>query len=186
MLFPRVGIILAMTGSIGKRFTAVCCAGAIAGMSLLAATKASGEEIVPADRVVVRKSEHRLYLYRGAQLLGTYHVSLGLNPLGQKERERDFRTPEGHYFLARRNTRSDFFLAIQVSYPNKQDALNARRHGWAPGGLIMLHGLPNTLKHGPDYYSQNDWTDGCIAMSNSDMVEIWMRTQDNIPIDIFP
>ncbi len=143
-------------------------------------------EIAAADRVVVRKSEHKLYLYSGTRLLGAYQVKLGLAPVGQKEREHDFRTPEGHYYLARRNTRSDYFLSIQVSYPNKEDELRARKNRWQPGGLIMIHGLPNYLKHSPDYYASTDWTDGCIALSNSDMVEVWMRTQDNIPIDIYP
>ncbi len=148
--------------------------------------RALAEEILPADRVVVQKAERKLLLYRGEKLLGSYRVALGLNPQGPKERERDYRTPEGRYFLSRRNTRSDYFLSIQVSYPNKQDEKNARHRGWAPGGSIMIHGLPNTPKHSPLYYAETDWTDGCIALSNSDMVEIWMRTQDNIPIDIFP
>jgi murein L,D-transpeptidase YafK len=139
-----------------------------------------------ADRVVVHKSEHKLYLYSGEHLMGVYRVALGLSPVGQKERERDFRTPEGHYFLARRNTRSDYFLAIQVSYPNKQDEVRAHKNGWAPGGSIMIHGFPNSPHHPSAYYESNDWTDGCIALSNSDMVEVWMRTQDNIPIDIYP
>ena len=150
------------------------------------AAAARADEILPADHVIVRKAERKLYLYRGSDVLGTYKVALGLNPLGPKERERDYRTPEGRYFLSRRNTRSDYFLAIQVSYPNKQDERNARRRGWAPGGAIMIHGLPNVPKHTPLYYEQNDWTDGCIALSNSDMVEVWMRTQDNIPIEILP
>jgi len=139
-----------------------------------------------ADRVVVHKSEHKLYLYNAELLLGVYKVALGLSPVGQKQRERDFKTPEGRYFLARRNTRSDYFLAIQVSYPNKVDELRAHQKGWAPGGSIMIHGFPNSPHHPTAYYESNDWTDGCIALSNSDMVEVWMRTQDNIPIDIYP
>jgi murein L,D-transpeptidase YafK len=153
-------------------------------VSLGASAAHASEEL--ADRVVVHKSEHKLYLYNGGHLLGAYKVALGLSPVGQKERERDFRTPEGHYFLARRNTRSDFFLAIQVSYPNKEDELRAHKNGWAPGGSIMIHGFPNSPHHPSAYYESNDWTDGCIALSNSDMVEVWMRTQDNIPIDIYP
>jgi murein L,D-transpeptidase YafK len=144
------------------------------------------DEIAVADRVVVHKAEHKLYLYSGSELVGEYRVALGLSPVGQKERERDFRTPEGRYFLARRNTRSEFFLAIQVSYPNKEDEERAHKNGWAPGGAIMIHGFPNAPKHPSAYYASNDWTDGCIALSNSDMVEVWMRTQDNIPIDIYP
>ncbi|MGC2031882.1 MAG: L,D-transpeptidase family protein [Steroidobacteraceae bacterium] len=146
----------------------------------------SAEEIAAADRVVVHKAEHKLYLYSGERLLGEYKVQLGLSPSGQKEREHDFRTPEGRYYLTRRNVRSDYFLAIQVSYPNKEDELRARKMRWAPGGSIMIHGFPNAPKHPASYYESNDWTDGCIALSNSDMVEVWMRTQDNIPIDIYP
>lgn len=147
---------------------------------------AQAEDIAAGDHVVVRKAEHKLYLYSGSRLLAEYKVQLGLSPVGQKEREHDFRTPEGRYILAHRNTRSDFFLAIQVSYPNKEDELRARKKRWAPGGSIMIHGFPNTPKHPAAYYASNDWTDGCIALSNSDMVELWMRTQDNIPIDIYP
>ena len=146
----------------------------------------SAEEIAAADRVVVHKAEHKLYLYSGERLLGAYKVQLGLSPSGQKEREHDFRTPEGRYYLTRRNVRSDYFLAILVSYPNKEDELRARKMRWAPGGSIMIHGFPNVPKHPASYYESNDWTDGCIALSNSDMVEVWMRTQDNIPIDIYP
>jgi murein L,D-transpeptidase YafK len=154
--------------------SALCCGAAIP----------SG--IAPADRVVVRKAERKLYLYHGEELIGAYRVALGLNPVGQKEREHDFRTPEGRYSLARRNTRSDYFLAIQVSYPNKEDERRAHKNHWAPGGAIMIHGLPNAPRHAPAYYYSNDWTDGCIALSNSDMVEVWMRTQENVPIEILP
>ena len=76
----------------------------------------------------MHKAEHKLYLYSGEHLLGEYKVALGLSPSGQKEREHDFRTPEGRYYLARRNTRSDYFLAIQVSYPNKEDELRAHKN----------------------------------------------------------
>ncbi len=147
---------------------------------------AGAAAILTADHVVVHKSKRKLALYSGDRLLGEYKVALGLNPVGTKEREHDFRTPEGRYFLSRRNTHSDFFLSIQVSYPNKDDELRAKKNRWQPGGLIMIHGLPNVPKHPAAYYASSDWTDGCIALSNSDMVEVWLRTQDNIPIDIYP
>ena len=163
----------------------MCLALATAGGWMNGASAANSGTAL-ADRVVVHKAEHRLYLYSGDRLLGVYKVALGLSPVGHKERERDFKTPEGRYFLSRRNTRSDYFLSIQVSYPNKQDELRARKNGWAPGGSIMIHGYPNSPHHPSGYYESNDWTDGCIALSNADMVEVWMRTQDNIPIDIYP
>jgi murein L,D-transpeptidase YafK len=145
-----------------------------------------GVELPLADRVLVRKSERRLYLMRGSDVLRAYHIALGLNPDGHKERAGDFRTPEGNYKLTRRNTRSDFFLSIQVSYPNPNDVNKARRNGWQPGGSIMIHGLPNDPRHAPDYYASQDWTDGCIAVTNADMVEIWMMTSENVPIAIEP
>lgn len=138
-----------------------------------------------ATRVVVHKSARRLDLMRGEEVLRSFRVSLGLMPSGHKEREGDFRTPEGRYYLTRRNPRSDFFLSIQVSYPNDRDIRNAKSNGWEPGGAIMIHGLPNRLKRDPDYY-ERDWTDGCIAVSNADMVEIWLLTHNNTPIDILP
>src|SRR5262245_42487144 len=144
------------------------------------------ESVPTADRVVLYKGERRMLLMRGDSILRTYKVALGLNPIGHKERAGDFRTPEGRYYLTRRNPRSDFFLSIQVSYPNDADVKKARRNGWDTGGSIMIHGLPNQLKHTPKYYESRDWTDGCIAVSNSDMVEIWLLTGNNTPIEILP
>jgi murein L,D-transpeptidase YafK len=138
------------------------------------------------DRIVVHKGERRLLLMQGGNIVRSYHVSLGLNPVGQKERSGDFRTPEGTYRLERRNARSDYFLSIKVSYPNEADLRRARVRHWNTGGSIMIHGLPNYLKHEPEFYQSHDWTDGCIALSNADMTEIWMLTPDDVPIDILP
>jgi murein L,D-transpeptidase YafK len=146
----------------------------------------SGAQMPLASRVVVHKSARRLELLRGGEVLRSYRIALGLAPQGHKERAGDFRTPEGRYMLTRRNPRSDFFLSIQVSYPSAEDIRRARKNGLDPGGAIMIHGMPNRLRHDPDYYLKRDWTDGCIAVSNSDMVEIWLLTQDDIPIDILP
>ena len=143
-------------------------------------------ELPIADHVVVRKSLRRLYLMRGNAVLRSYKIALGLHPVGQKERSGDFRTPEGRYYLTRRNPRSDYFLSIQVSYPNDADLRRARHHRWDAGGAIMIHGLPNRLRRPPEYYEKYDWTDGCIAVSDSDMLEIWLMTRENTPIDILP
>ena len=139
-----------------------------------------------ADELVVHKSERRLDLMRHGQVLRSYRIALGLDPQGPKQRAGDFRTPEGLYYLARRNPRSDYFLSIQVSYPNAEDLRRAQREHVDPGGSIMIHGLPNTLSHKPSYYAGSDWTDGCIALSDSDMVEVWLMTRDNTPIKILP
>ncbi len=143
------------------------------------------QQLPMVTRVVVYKGARRLDLMRGEEVVRSFRVSLGLMPRGPKEQAGDFRTPEGHYELTRRNARSDFFMSIQVSYPNDRDMRHAKANGWDPGGSIMIHGLPNRLKREPEYYGR-DWTDGCIALSNSDMVEIWMLTNNNTPIDILP
>jgi murein L,D-transpeptidase YafK len=139
-----------------------------------------------ADRVIVRKSDRRLYLMRSGQVLRSYKVALGLRPEGHKQFEGDYRTPEGKYRLVRRNPNSEFFLSIQVSYPNDQDIARARAQGLRPGGAIMIHGQPNTPRRSRDYYSNVDWTEGCIALANSDMVEIWLMTPPDTPIEIQP
>ena len=139
-----------------------------------------------ADSVVVRKAARKLELLRNGQILRSYKVALGLRPEGHKQFEGDFRTPEGKYLLTRRNPNSDYFLSIQVSYPNDQDVARARKQGQRPGGAIMIHGQPNTPRKPRDYYSNVDWTEGCIAVSNSDMVEIWLMTRADTPIEIEP
>ena len=126
---------------------------------------ASGSAIEMADRVIVRKSERQLLLMRGDRVLRTFGVALGLSPTGPKRREGDFRTPEGNYRLSSRTPNSDFF---------------------APGGLIMIHGQPNRPSRPLAYYQKRDWTNGCIAVSNADMVDIWLMTPDNTPIQILP
>jgi len=139
-----------------------------------------------ADQIIVHKKDRRLELMRNEQVIGSYGIKLGLDPRGPKMREGDFRTPEGRYRLTRRNPNSEFFLSIQISYPSESDLQRARRNGWPPGGLIMIHGLPNKPKHPLEYYEGRDWTDGCIAVSNSDMVEIWLLTGYDTPIEIRP
>ncbi len=146
----------------------------------------SADSMPSADRIVVRKSDRKLMLMRGDDVLRSYRIALGLNPVGHKERAGDFRTPEGRYHLVNRNPRSDFFLSIQVSYPNERDVKNAAANGWEPGGSIMIHGMPNIPRHQPTYYESRDWTDGCIAVTNADMLEIWLLTVDNAPIEILP
>jgi murein L,D-transpeptidase YafK len=168
--------------------TAPATVGVMGGEITGMATPAVGlsAQLPVADEVVVRKSERKLYLLHRGEVIRSYRVSLGLQPQGAKERAGDFRTPEGHYQLARRNSHSDYFLSIQVSYPNADDARRAHGHHEDPGGSIMIHGLPNNLRHSPDYYATADWTDGCIALSNSDMVEVWLMTQDNVRVEILP
>jgi murein L,D-transpeptidase YafK len=139
-----------------------------------------------ADRVLVQKGDRKLQLLRNGSVLREYKIALGLRPEGHKEFEGDFRTPEGLYRLNRRNPNSEFFLSIQIDYPNDRDVQRARRQGLRPGGAIMIHGQPNVPRKPRDYYSNVDWTEGCIAVSNSDMVEIWLMTPPDTPIEIRP
>ncbi len=146
----------------------------------------NGGSFEPADRVVVDKGDRRLYLLRQDRVIAEYPVKLGLNPYGHKQQEGDFRTPEGKYQLVRRNPRSEFFLAIQVSYPNREDMAWAKENGRKPGGLIMIHGQPNVPRRPSDFYANRDWTDGCIALTNADMVDVWLRTTVGTSIEIRP
>jgi murein L,D-transpeptidase YafK len=138
------------------------------------------------DRILVIKSERKMYLQSAGRTLRTFDISLGLVPEGAKQREGDFRTPEGVYYIESKNTRSDFFLALKVSYPNENDRARARAKGVDPGGQIMIHGLPNVPKYPENRYLGSDWTDGCIAVSNSDMVDLWLMTSVATPIEIRP
>lgn len=139
-----------------------------------------------ADRILIEKSARRLFLLNRGQVIAEYPVKLGLSPKGHKQFEGDFRTPEGVYHLSRRNPRSEFFLSVEVSYPNEADRARASAEGLRPGGLIMIHGQPNVPRKPPEYYATRDWTDGCIAVSNAAMVDIWQRTRIGIPIEIRP
>ncbi len=158
---------------------------ALLALALLWAQSLTAAELL-ADKVVVRKAERKLYLLHAGEVMRSYDIALGLVPEGHKEREGDFRTPEGDYLLTNRRINSDFFMAIQVSYPNRADVAHAERLGVPPGGQIMIHGQPGRPKKSAAYYANFDWTDGCIALSNAAMVEFWQLTRPNTPISILP
>lgn len=139
-----------------------------------------------ADRVVVKKSARVLELYRGPDLLRSYAVALGRHPLGHKQREGDGRTPEGHYVLDSRKSDSSFHLALHVSYPSPADRAQAQTRGDDPGGLIMIHGLRNGLGILGRTHRLLDWTQGCIAVTNREIEEIWRLVPDGTPITIEP
>jgi murein L,D-transpeptidase YafK len=144
------------------------------------------EPALQADRILVLKSERKLLLMSGSSVVKSIDISLGLMPEGPKQREGDYRTPEGRYFVEAKNSDSDFFLALKVSYPNAEDRSLAERLGVNPGGQIMIHGQPNEPKYAESMYAGWDWTDGCIAVSNSDMVDLWRLTSVAMPIEIRP
>lgn len=138
--------------------------------------------------VQVLKSERVLRVYAGDQVLASYPVALGGQPLGHKTRQGDRRTPEGRYMLDYRNPRSAYFLSIHVSYPDRADREQARRRGVDPGGDIMIHGQPNNAAF-RQYLQLRpglDWTDGCIALSDADMQALWDLIPVPLPIEILP
>lgn len=138
------------------------------------------------DLIRVDKSDRRLELLRDGEVLKTYHVSLGANPVGHKQREGDERTPEGRYRIDWRKPGSQFYRALHISYPNAEDRRAASRLGVSPGGAIMIHGQPNGWGWAAPFLSVVDWTDGCIAVSNREMKEIWNAVPDGTPIEITP
>ena len=160
------------------------------GLGLGAAGPAAGDTLSPnyehADSVLIVKSERKLYLLKAGEVLRDFDIALGLMPEGPKQREGDFRTPEGRYFLEAKNPNSDYFLSVKISYPSQADVDRAKAAGVDPGGQIMIHGQPNEPKYSESRYKGVDWTDGCVAVSNSDMVDIWLMTGEGTPIDIRP
>ncbi|MEZ5560349.1 MAG: L,D-transpeptidase family protein [Pseudomonadales bacterium] len=157
------------------------CAFALA--SLTPRARADGPVI---DRVIIDKTKRTLMLLNGSETVRSYRVALGGEPSGPKRREGDQRTPEGTYTIDARNPESDFFLSLRISYPNEQDQARARAAGYKPGGQIMIHGLPNGLGWMGSRYMGRDWTDGCIAVTNSEMLEIWRLVDVGTPVEIRP
>lgn len=141
------------------------------------------------DRVLVKKAERRLELHKDGDVVRAYPISLGDRPRGHKIQEGDERTPEGNYVLDWRNPQSAYHKSIHVSYPNELDRNVARALGVSPGGMIMIHGLPNWLSSPrlAEEYRNRDWTDGCIALgSDEEMDEVWRLVRDGTPITILP
>ena len=152
----------------------------------LAAPPAAASDFPVADKVVVEKANRKLHLMRDGQSFRSFDIALGVAPEGDKEMEGDQKTPEGSYSLDARNPDSDYFLSIHISYPNTSERAEARNKGIDPGGAIMIHGQPNIPNYSAAYYRMEDWTNGCIAVSNSDMIDIWLMTPNDIPIEILP
>ncbi len=137
-----------------------------------------------ADFVLVDKSDRVLTLYAGGQAIRTFGgLQFGGVPEGHKRFEGDERTPEGRYTIDTRNPASAYHLSLRVSYPNAADRDYAAQRGRSPGGDIFLHGQPNWLPFGR---LPGDWTDGCIALANSEIEELWRLVPDGTPIEIRP
>ena len=139
-----------------------------------------------ADLVVVLKAERRLELYQGSTLLRSYSVSLGREPIGPKQRQGDKRTPEGSYLIDSRKTDSSFHRALHISYPRPDQVAVAKANGVSPGDLIMIHGLPTGAGFIGRLHRSWDWTQGCIAVTNAEIEELWRVVPVGTPIEIKP
>ncbi|PWK61654.1 L,D-transpeptidase family protein [Roseicyclus mahoneyensis] len=131
-------------------------------------------------RIEVQKSARRMYLMHHDQVLAGYDIELGFAPAGHKTTEGDGRTPEGRYYIDRRNPNSAFYLSLGISYPNEEDRAQARERGVSPGGDIFIHGTPRPFRR------QDDWTVGCIAVTDREMRHIYAMVRDGTAIDIYP
>lgn len=149
------------------------------------ATAASAIDDGLIDKVLVVKSERQLHLVSRGTTMKSYRVSLG-KQTGPKEREGDQRTPEGFYWIDWRKTSDKYNLAMHISYPNAKDLARASRDGSRPGSMIMLHGTPLDEEYPEWFFHTLDWTEGCIALKNDDMQEIWNLVKNGTLIEIRP
>lgn len=130
-------------------------------------------EGVLTDRIVVSKSRHKLYAYKGGQLMVTYSIAIGKNATGAKQYEGDLKTPEGTYTINDRNPNSGYHKNLGISYPNEKDRNNAKAQGKTTGGDIKIHGLENGKGYIGKLHRWKDWTNGCIALTDAEMDELY-------------
>ena len=140
----------------------------------------SAAEII--DFIVVNKEKRNIIMYKKGEIINTFNISLGFEPIGTKVKRGDGKTPEGLYYIEDKIRESSFFLALKVSYPNPWDIRRALELNYHPGGQIMIHGVPN-IGYDKNYHnSKYDWTKGCIAISNQEMLKIWKAVSVGTPI----
>ena len=163
-------------GELGRRtllFGAACV--------LLPASTLAASRLPKADRIVVSKSARRLDLLRDGRVIRSYPIRLGRNPAGPKVFQYDGRTPEGVYTVDARSRATAYHLALHISYPQPENVARAAKYGLPAGGGIFIHGTPGTGQR-----FDRDWTDGCIAVSNRAIEEIWNAVDNGTPIEIRP
>ncbi len=131
--------------------------------------------------IEVHKADRKMYLLAGDEVVKTYDIQLGGNPIGPKQYEGDMKTPEGAYRITHRNPRSAYHLSVGISYPNAAQVAAAKAVGKKPGGDIFIHGQPNRRRA-----QDGDWTAGCIAVTNREIEEIYRMVNPGTQINIFP
>ncbi|MFL5618551.1 MAG: L,D-transpeptidase family protein [Gemmatimonadaceae bacterium] len=139
-----------------------------------------------ADSIVVYKRERTLVLFNRGVPIRSYFIALGAKPVGDKERAGDHKTPEGIFYVNAHNPASKFHLALRLSYPDDAHRARAAALGADPGGDIMIHGLPKEFSEAGKNHLQNDWTNGCVALSNQEIEELWHAVPDGTPVHIKP
>ncbi len=166
--------------------------GSLALVGLLASTVGLGCSSAPptadvrrADHIIILKSKHSMVLMANGKPLKSYRVALGKSD-GDKERQGDHKTPEGEYVIDQKNAQSRFHLALHISYPNADDRKRAHDAGTDPGGAIMIHGVEKQFAWLGSLEHDVDWTDGCIAVTNSEIDEIWKLVPVGTPVEIKP
>ena len=138
------------------------------------------------DRILVFKSKRVMQLLDDGTVVKSYRIALGGTPVGRKQQQGDHKTPEGLYTIVGRNPKSQYHRALRVSYPNTEDRTRAAKLGVSPGGDIMIHGLPNGYGWVGRGHLAKDWTDGCIAVTDQEIEEIWSLVADGTPVEIRP
>jgi murein L,D-transpeptidase YafK len=138
------------------------------------------------DRILIEKNARRLMLILQGEVLKSYNIALGGNPIGPKERQGDNKTPEGTYVIDGRNKDSRFHLSLHISYPNERDKKRAKELGLSPGGDIMIHGIKNGFSWVGDAHTGVDWTKGCIAVTDEEIEEISKLAPNGTIVEIRP
>lgn len=144
-----------------------------------------GGPLAMADSVVVEKKARRLTLFRMGKPMRIYQIALG-NAVGDKVSAGDRKTPEGLYSIDARNPNSAYHLSLQISYPDAAHRSRAEALGVSPGGNIMIHGLPNGRGHLGAWHRNFDWTNGCVALTDEEIEEIWNVVPIGTPVEIKP
>jgi murein L,D-transpeptidase YafK len=159
---------------------------AIAWMSAGGAVQLAAQTASKVDRIVILKSARTLTLMSGTKTVKTYKVALGGQPVGAKDRQGDHKTPEGIYSVDAKNPNSQFHKALHISYPSQVDRGNARKLGVSPGGDVEIHGLGAKWGWIGPKHRRTDWTDGCIALTNEEIDEIYPSIKVGTLVEIRP
>ena len=151
---------------------------------LLDAEDYAGDEGI--DHILVVKKDRKMYLYKDGKVQSVIPVSLGKNPIGHKQQQGDNRTPEGEFFIHRKLCSPKYYRSLCISYPRPEDIEQAKAKGVNPGGAVTIHAQPtwNADGKGDSYTLANNWTQGCVAVTNDAMKELWYAVREGVPITI--